>query len=155
MAAPKRNLYALGNNGGRPPLYESPEEMAKKIADYIDYEDSLKPIDKTSGQGKGLYTLEGAALFLGFATRDSMYDYAKKEEFSYIINRFKLFITDWNVKKLYWGGTFTGAQFWLKNHGGYTDEVTQHQNTRITKVEVEVIKSDAPLSNNESEVKLD
>lgn len=142
MAAPKGNLYAIGNTGGRPPKYESPEEFAKKLDEYIEYEDSLKPIDKSSGQGKGIYTLEGAALYLGFATRDSMYDYAKKQEFSYIINRFKLFLTDWNVKKLYWGGTFAGANFWLRNHGGYTDEVIQHQRQEITNVTITEKKRD-------------
>lgn len=142
MPAPKGNLYAIGNNGGRPPIYESPEAFANKLNQYIEYEDSLKPIDKASGQGKGVYTLEGAALFLGFATRDSMYDYAKKEEFSYIVNRFKLFLTDWNVKKLYWGGTFPGAMFWLKNWGGYTDETIQHQKQEVTNVTITEKKRD-------------
>lgn len=154
MAAPKGNLFAIGNTGGRPPLYKSSDEFAKKLAEYLEYEDEVKGVDAKTGQGKGIYTLEGAALFLGFATRDSMYDYEKKEEFSYIVSRFKLFITDWNVKKLYWGGTFMAAQFWLKNWGGYTDEVTQHQ--KVTgKREVIVIKSDAPLANSEADVKLD
>lgn len=137
MAAEKGNLYAIGNNGGRPPQYDSPEKFAEKLNEYIEYEDSMKPIDKATKQGKGVYTIEGAALFLGFATRDSFYDYAKKEEFSYIVNRFKLFLTDWNVKKLYWAGTFPGAKFWLTNHGGYTEETVQHQNQTVTKVTIE------------------
>lgn len=156
MAAPKGNLFALGcTTNGRPPKYESPEEFVKKLAEYINYEDEIKGVDPKTGQGKGLYTLEGAALYLGFATRDSMYDYDKKEDFTYIVSRFRLFITDWNVKKLYWGGTFMAAQFWLKNWGGYTDETTQNQNQRVTTLQVEVVKSDAPLSNNEADIKLD
>lgn len=122
MAAPKGNLFALGlQNSGRPPMYTTQEEFAIKLNEYIQYEDSCK-----NGQGKGLYTLEGAALFMGFATRKSWYDYAQKEEFVYIVHRFKEFIVNWNVKKLYWGGTMPGAKFWLTNHGGYTEETTQH-----------------------------
>lgn len=154
MAAPKGNLFALGNNGGKPPKYDSVETFASKLGEYLEYEDEIRGVDPKTGQGKGLYTIEGAALFLGFESRQSIYDYAKKDEFSYIVNRFNLFLTDWNVKKLYWGGTFMAAQFWLRNWGGYTDEVTQNQ--KVTgKREVVVIKSDAPLSNSEADVKLD
>jgi len=116
MAAPIGNLFALGNTGGQPPKYDDPKVMNKKIAEYLDYEDADK---KT---GKGIYTLSGVALFLGFASVQSMYDYEKRsEEFSYIINRFRLFMTHWNEQKLYWGGTYMGSQFWLRNHGGYSD----------------------------------
>ena len=64
-------------------------------------------------------------------------------------------MTHWNEQKMYWGGTFPAAQFWLKNHGGYTDEVTQNQNQRVTKVEVEVKPSEAKLSDNEKDIDLD
>ena len=142
MAAPKGNLFALGNTGGRPPKYTDPKEFARKIDEYIQYEDSLKRTDAYSGQGKGVYTLEGAALFLGFASRESMYEYAKKEEFYYIVNRFRLFVTDFNVKKLYWGGTFPAAQFWLRNWGGYTDESTVNQNQTIDNININEKKRD-------------
>lgn len=143
MAAPKGNLFALNcQTNGRPPLYEKPEDFAKKLDEYIQYEDESKGGFDANGIGKGTYTLEGAALFLGFATRDSMYDYAKKEEFSYIVSRFKLFLINWNVKKLYWGGTFAGGMFWLKNHGGYVDESTQHQKQEITNVTITEKKRD-------------
>ena len=82
-----------------------------------------------------------------------MYDNEKRDsEFSYVINRYRLFLTEWNVQKLYWAGTTNGAIFWLKNKSDYKDEVTQHQNTRITKIDIEVIKSDVPLSTSEKDV---
>lgn len=131
MAAPKGNLYALGNTGGQKPKFSSAKAMAKKIAEYLDYEDSLKRPDSYSKRGKGLYTLSGCALFLGFATRKSLDDYASmNDEFLYVINRFRTFLTAWNEQKLYWGGTFAGSSFWLKNHGDYTDESTVNQNVR-------------------------
>ena len=134
----KQSLFMLGNTGGRPPHYESVEELTAKLDEYIKYEDSQK-----KGAGTGLYTIEGAALFLGFSSRQSMYDYAKRDGFSYILERFRLFMTNWNVKKLYWGGTMPGAKFWLTNHGGYTEEVTQHQKQEITEVKITEKSRDA------------
>lgn len=153
MAAPRGNLFAIGNNGGRPPEFKTAEDLANKIAEYLDYEDSHKKPDQYSKMGKGIYTLSGCALFLGFASKSSMDDQAKRDdEFSNVISRFKLFMVHWNEQKMYWGGTYPAAQFWLRNHGGYTEESTQNQNQRLTKVEVEVVKSDIPLSNNEKDV---
>ena len=74
MAAPKGNLFALGNNGGQPPKYKTAKEIEVKIAAYFDYEDSFKNRG-AKGDGKGIYTIEGCALFLGFASVQSMYDY--------------------------------------------------------------------------------
>ena len=150
MAAPKGNAFALGcQTSGRPPVIATEQEMVSRIGEYIDYCDSMKERDK-KGNGKGIYTMEGAALFLGFASVQSLYDYEKRsEEFSYVINRYRLFLTDWNVQKLYWGGTYMAAQFWLRNHGGYTDESVVNQNQTITQVTTSVVKSDTPLSDNE------
>lgn len=149
MPAPKGNLFALNcQTNGRPPIIESKDEMIEKIGAYINYADEQK-----GKEGKGIYTLEGAALYLGFASVQSMYDYEKRsEDFSYVINRYRLFLTEWNVQKLYWAGTTNGAIFWLKNKSDYKDEVIQQQNQTITQVTPQVIKSDIPLSNSEKDV---
>jgi hypothetical protein len=147
-----KNLFALGNNGGRPPIYNTHEEIAIKIGEYLDYEDELRALGAKK-EGKGVYTIEGCALFLGFCTRDSLYDYEKKSpEFSYVINRFRLFMTHVHAQKLNSGATFMGAQFWLKNWGGYKDEVTQNQNV-ATVIQPQVVSTDTPLANDESQVK--
>ena len=152
MAAHRGNLYAVGNNGGRPPEYDNPVVMANKIAEYLDWEDEAKGID-AKGTGKGLYTLSGCALFLGFASVQSLYDYDKRsKEFSYIVNRFRLFLTHWNEQKLYWGGTFAGSQFWLKNWGGYKDETDQNINQTVTQVQPMVVDSKIPLANDEKQI---
>lgn len=134
------NLFSTGlQNSGRPPIYNSHEEICAKLDEYIAFEDYMKG----QGKGKGIYTIEGAMLYLGFASRQSFHDYEKRDsEFSYIMLRFKMFLTDWNVKKLYWGGTMPGAMFWLKNHGGYTDESIQHQKQEITNVTITEKKRD-------------
>ena len=143
------NLFSVGNNGGRPPKYDDPAEMEKKIAEYLEWEDQWKK-PTAKGEGKGIYTLEGCALFLGFATLKSMYDYEKRSpEFLYTLNRFRMFLTHWNVQKLYWGGTFTGSQFWLKNKADYSDESTLNQNTVVREIKIEEVKVDTPLADDE------
>lgn len=129
------NLFSMHNNGGHPPKYETVEQIAEMIAQYLEWEDNQK-----GKEGKGVYTLTGCALFLGFASKSSMDDQAKRSpEFSNVINRFKSFMVHWNEQKLYWGGTYMGSQFWLRNHGGYSDESTQHLKQTITEVKPEVV----------------
>ncbi|MGL4598540.1 MAG: terminase small subunit [Bacteroidia bacterium] len=127
----KGNLFWLSctANNGRPPVFKTPTELMEKIAEYLDWEDSQKRPDSFNGGGKGIYTLSGCALFLGFSSRSSMDDQAKRSsEFSDVINKFKQFMVHWNEQKLYWGGSFMAGQFWLKNHGNYKDEQTVNQN---------------------------
>jgi hypothetical protein len=80
MGAPKGNVYALGNKGGRPPMYDSPEELATQVNSYFGY---CKKSDIKA-------TITGLALYLGFCSRQSLEDYVEKEEFTYIIKRAKL-----------------------------------------------------------------
>jgi hypothetical protein len=82
MAAPKRNLFALGNNGGRPPKYKTPEELFERCVKY--FESSIELGEKI--------TITGLALFLGFASRNTLYEYEKKEEFKYIIKNAMLVV---------------------------------------------------------------
>ena len=65
---------------GRPPKYESPEELEKAVEAYFD-ECVIK---------KDIPIQSGLAYSLGFASRQSLYDYAQKEQYSYIIGRAKL-----------------------------------------------------------------
>jgi hypothetical protein len=144
------NLFSLGGyNSGRPRIYTDPQEMYNRIAEYLKWED-----DQKGKELKGVYTLEGCALYLGFASVQSMYDYEKREsEFSYVINKYRLFLVQWNVQKLYWGGTYMGAQFWLRNHGGYSDESTVNQKQTITTVNPTILNSGVPLAGKEEDIK--
>jgi hypothetical protein len=138
------NLWWMHSKQGAEPLYESPEAMTEEIGNYLIYE------EKTS---KGKYTLSGLALYLGFASRQSMYDYEQKSPaFAYAINRFRLFMQHYHEQRLTWAGSFQGSFVWLKNFGGYTDEVTQHQNQTITQVSPTVVQSQTPFANNEKDI---
>lgn len=77
MGAAPHNKYAIGNKGGRPPIYNSPEELATEIHNYFEQDSKA--------------TITGLALFLGFESRSSLDDYSKRsDEFSFIIKRAKL-----------------------------------------------------------------
>ena len=144
------NLFSVGlTNNGRPPIYEDHTEMMEKIGEYLDWEDQWKN-KSAKGEGKGVYTLSGVALYLGFASVQSLYDYEKKStDFAYILNRFRLFMTHWNEQKLYWGGTFQGSFVWLKNHGNYSDDSTVNNNITVTEVKIEQVKGTPPLEDKE------
>jgi len=102
MAAEVGNKYAIGNNGGRPPIWGSVEELNEKITTYFNdcKDQNIKA------------TITGLALYLGFDSRQSLYDYEKKEEFSYVIKRAKL-----AVENSYEMGGTAFDIFALKNMG--------------------------------------
>ena len=111
MGAPKGNKFALGNNGGRPPKYGSPEELEQSCIDYFEY---------CNKEGEKA-TITGLALFLGFCDRSSLSDYAEKKEFSHIIKRAKLVVE--NSYELS-GGTID--IFALKNMGWSDKQEVDH-----------------------------
>jgi hypothetical protein len=69
---------------GRPPKYTSAEEMEAVITEYFE--------QSKNNSGKYQPTIEGLTLHLGFGTRQSLHDYAKKEDFIDVLNRAKMFI---------------------------------------------------------------
>ena len=105
------NKYAIGNNGGRPPKFESPEDLEEAVNNYFENEDAL--------------SVTGLALSLGFDSRQSLYDYAEKDEFSYIIKRAKLVIEN-NYENCLLNASPTGAIFALKNMGWKDKQELDH-----------------------------
>ena len=70
------------NLGGRPRVWDHPEEMAKAAERYFaDCEERDR-----------IPTIAGLAFHLGFASRQSLYDYAKDERFSDTVSRVRLLI---------------------------------------------------------------
>lgn len=130
MAAPKGNRFALGNNGGRPPHYESPQDMLNKAVEYFEIE--------TNSQGICKPTISGLVYHLGFESRQSWYDQINRsEEFSYTIKRLRVFIESCYEKNLH-GFAWAGAAFFLKNFNSvdWKDEVIQNQNQTVTQVTI-------------------
>lgn len=137
MAAPKFNRFAAGlTTSGRPPIYETPQQMMEKATEYFEME--------TNSQGICKPTISGLIFHLGFATRQSWYDQMKRsEEFSYCISRLKSFIESCYEKNLH-GFAWAGAAFFLKNFNSsdWKDEVIQNQNQTVTQVTITEKKRD-------------
>lgn len=136
MAAPEGNKFALGMNGGRPPKYADAQALVDKITQFFEWckgeshketisvkekDDSgqLVDVDKEVSvwdRYPETPNITNLALFLGFESRQSFYDYGAQEEFSYTIKRAKLVIENYYENHLL-GKESTGAIFALKNFG--------------------------------------
>ena len=109
------------NIGGQPPMYDDPNNLLEKINDYFNNGVTLKDVIIGKGDNKEVVkipvpTITGLCLHAGFASRQSFYDYEKKEGFSYIIERARTFIEK-HYEELLQVGNTTGAIFALKNMG--------------------------------------
>jgi hypothetical protein len=126
------NQNALGNNGGVEPFYHSPEEMLPKVASYFEWAQGEQETIQTEAGPKQVYsrapeplTITGLALYLGFASRQSLEDYEKKPEFSYIIKNARLRVENGYEKCLFTRNA-TGAIFALKNMGWKDKQEVDH-----------------------------
>ena len=130
MAAAKDNKYALGNNGGRPPIFTKPNELEDKCIEYFKY-----CIDKEEKP-----TITGLTLYVGFCSRSSWKEYTEKKEFSHIVKRAKL-----TVENSYENSGTTFDMFALK-HMGWKDksEVTNTlvDTTPLSKKEIDNINEE-------------
>ncbi len=95
------------NKGGRPRIYDTPQEFDAKVEDYQEYcKENKEPV-----------TWTGLALFLGFSSRQSIDEYLKYDGFSDSVKRAKTFV-EWSYEKRLAGDNSpTGAIFALKNFG--------------------------------------
>jgi hypothetical protein len=121
---------------GAPRKYETPEELAKAIDDY--FQNGISKRQVVVGRGESAKTIEveiptvtGLCIHCGFASRQSLYDYEKKEGFAYIIKRAQLFIEN-EYEELLQHGNVTGAIFVLKNMG-WIDKQTIDSNVTVDK----------------------
>lgn len=115
MAAPKGNKHAVGNDGGRPPLYSDPEEMQSACDTYF----------KQCTEDTVPATITGLALALGFSTRKSLLDYAEKVEFVNIVKKARLRVEHEYEKRLF-GNSPAGAIFALKNMSWRDTQEIEH-----------------------------
>ena len=112
------NPFTLNiDKGGRPPVFETPQQMTDKIEAYF-----TSIWDEEEQNFSKRPTMTGMALFLGFQSRQSMYDYIKKEGFSYIITRARC-VVEQSYEELLATKVSSGAIFALKNMG-WNDKTT-------------------------------
>lgn len=92
---------------GRPPLFNTPEEMQVKIDEYFAARDE---------DGKP-YTVTGLALALGMTSRQALINYEGKDDFVDTVKRAKLRCESFAEDTLFNGKNAGGAIFALKNYG--------------------------------------
>jgi hypothetical protein len=99
---------------GRPPKFESVEQLQFAIDAYFDEPPTKEVMTKEGLQVVSVVTITGLALHLGFESRQSLYDYEKNDKFSYTIKRARLHVENNYEVQLQYGNS-TGAIFALKN----------------------------------------
>lgn len=126
---------------GRPPLFKSEQDLQNKVEEYfffiegeyevVDFIDLLGQPDKKRVYSKPAQTpsITGLALYLGFESRQSIYDYEKNGEFSYTIKRSRLMIEAAYEQALL-SKFSTGAIFALKNFG-WSDKMEVDNNVNL------------------------
>ena len=120
--------------GGRPALFDNPEEQQKKIREYqIDCPDTKKIKIADEIVTVPAYSIAGLAYFLGFESRQSFYDYEKNGMFSYIMKRARLFIEKEYELLLQTSTNSASIIFALKNMG-WKDR-TEVEQTNLTLAE--------------------
>jgi hypothetical protein len=115
------------NKGGRPPIFNSVEEMQEKIEAYFK-ECEGKPITDDEGNvltnkhgepiivGVKPLTITGLALALGFNTRQSLLNYEGKAEFLDTIKKAKSKVEQYAEERLFDKDGANGAKFSLSNN---------------------------------------
>lgn len=101
--------------GGRPRIIESPEEFEERAAAYF---------AQCADSGEFL-TVTGLALAVGFADRQSLYDYQARPEFSGVVKRARLKVEHDYERRLATSSP-TGAIFALKNMGWSDRQQFEH-----------------------------
>lgn len=94
------------NNGGRPPMYNTKEEMQEKIDAYF---------ESCRENGRPL-TVTGLALAVGFNTRQALLNYQGKKEFVDTILRAKAVVEQYAEERLFDRDGANGAKFSLANN---------------------------------------
>lgn len=94
---------------GRPPLYDDPEVMEARIAEYFQTD------------GKDRPTVSGLCYFLGFEDRHALAEYEKREEFTATVKKARMRIENALESHLY-TGQVAGVIFNLKNNFGWKDK---------------------------------
>ena len=114
------------NKGGRPPFYNTREEMQEKIDAYFEEcKGRYLVIDETVMRDKyGIPvvidakppTITGLALALGFTSRQALLNYQAKDEFVDTITRAKSRVECYAEERLYDKDGANGAKFNLANN---------------------------------------
>ena len=124
---------------GRPLKYKTVEELQERIDLYFEEGANTRNVFTGGGVSKQkAYTITGFSLFLGFISRQSIYDYLKRNnEFSYAIQAGVTKIEMFYEENLTFAKSASGSIHWLNNHG-WKDRKEVEQTTDM---KVDIMKS--------------
>lgn len=110
------NQIETKNKVWKPPIFNSPEELEQKIDKYFEDWFRKKKVFTTAWIEIIIpkITMTDLAIYLWFDSRQSLYDYEEKKDYSYTIKRARLFIEREYEERLDWQYS-TWAIFALKN----------------------------------------
>ena len=139
---------------GRPPHFENAETLQKEIDNYFQEGVTVKKIIVGKPPNQQVIevevpTITGLSYYLGFESRQSFYDYEKRDGFSYTIKRARLFIEKEYEEMLASGNTI-GAIFALKNFGWIDRQEIKHEGTLSAFLNVDPLKDEADPGTEES-----
>lgn len=140
------------NKVGRPPMYNTAEEMQVIIDEYFEKCKGHIAIDDNGEPYRDKYgipiiievrppTITGLALALGFTSRRALLNYQDKEEFVHTITRAKARVEQYAEERLFDKDGANGAKFSLANNfEGWKEkrEIEADVNNTIT-VNIELI----------------
>lgn len=129
---------------GRPPHYETPEDLQEAIDEYFNDVPTrtIYVSDKTIEMP--IVTITGLTLALGFCDRASFYDYEKKGEFSHTIKTARLRVeNDYEMQLRSSHQGQAGVIFGLKNLGWSDKQDEAQDSTDPNPVEVKIVVEDA------------
>ena len=138
---------------GRPLKYKTAEEMQAGIDEYFEL---CQPKPMTDDEGFILKdksgnpvielnppTITGLALHLGFESRQSLYEYEQRKEFTYTLRRARMKCENWLERNGLSGNTPpTMAIFALKNYGWSDKQEIEHSGKQEI---IYIDKTDADL----------
>lgn len=140
MPAPLGNQYAVGNNGGRPVVYSDPDLLMKHCEEYFEYikgEKGTKMVKEKDELGNEYEReveywirppeppmITGLTLFVGFYSKTTLHDYAKKPEFQAVVKR-AITKVEMGYERRLSEDKPTGPIFALKNMGWSDRTITE------------------------------
>jgi hypothetical protein len=137
------------NKGGRPPHYEYPAQLQKKVDEFFESIKGEWDNDKKEWKREPEPpTITGLALYLGFNSRQSLLNYQNDDGFLDIVTKAKAKVEMAYEKNLH-GGKPTGSIFALSNMGWRNEKYIDHTtkgdkinpiNTVITELSDETLK---------------
>ena len=139
------------NKGGRPPVFNTVEEMQEKIDAYFEECEGHPLTDKEGNVltdkhnnpiivGVRPLTITGLALALGFNSRQSLLNYEGKEEFLDTIKKAKARVEQYAEERLFDKDGSNGAKFSLSNNfKGWTEKQQIQADVNSVSINIELV----------------